>query len=98
MSHQRTSRRRTARSSTAQSAAPVFEPTSPIVITDPVAASVSTDTGVIDYAPLRKDLLRVAVVLVLVSAALVGFTVTNQKTGWLDRAAGQLVHWLKLDQ
>jgi len=99
MGHQRT-KRRTVRNGSRNQHSDALPTAIPEVIS--AASTVSTkqlsDTFAIDYAPLRRDLLRVAAVLVVVIGVLVSLTITNQKTGWLDRAAGQLVHWLKLDQ
>lgn len=81
------------------------------VLPDPIAATASTVTASIESSPpdpqasaiargsstlVHRELLKVVVVLVIVSAALVGLLVTNQETGWLSRIADSLYRWLRL--
>lgn len=74
------------------SAAVLREDSKPI---QPAQASVS-DLTAVDYGPMGRDLRKLLVVVVLVLGVLAGLIVTNRSSGWLNREADRLSHWLQL--
>ena len=73
--------------------------------TRPVAASLTAPAGAAsavseqeraDYQLMRRDLLRVLVVVSLVIAGLVALMATNRSSGWLNHQSNRLYHWLRL--
>ena len=45
---------------------------------------------------MRRDLMRVMIVVSVVIAVLVVMVISNHTNSWLDQIATQLYHWLKL--
>ena len=66
------------------------------VATVPVQAKVQSGVSVVDSRQMRRDLLKVVVVLAVITLILLAIDYTNHSYGWLGQAGNHLYTWLRL--